>query len=153
MRFLPLLCLALMPTTSLARIGETQQECATRYGKGTPGKGGTFYHKGGMRIMAIFWNDKAGCLIFGKIERNALNKPKEMSAAEQEALLEANGGGSEWVKSKGIEISRKSWTTADGKAVAQYDEFEGTLIISSAEYLKHKNEERAKEEKKALDGF
>ncbi|RYD67686.1 MAG: hypothetical protein EOP83_02325 [Verrucomicrobiaceae bacterium] len=153
MRLLLLLLVSALPAS--ARLGETRDECDKRYGipvKTLEG-GGIVYAKAGLHIVATFWNSKVSHIMVCKVERDALNTPKELSQNEIEILLKANDGGSEWKKSEALAFMRSQWERADGKAVALYKQTDNYLTIIDTAYASHLDEEKEKKEAKVLDGF
>lgn len=107
----------------LARIGESEDQCDTRYGKPSFGKelNVRLYTKAGLELGVIFRGGKAGILFVNHSEKDILNTPKELSETEIETLLKANSGGVEWKKSNVGGFMKKSWETEDGKILAAYD--------------------------------
>lgn len=151
-----LLLLSFLALPAMARINETPEQCTNRYGAPVkelkPGVE-VIYQKAGMNIFITFWNGRASMIFFSKIERGALDNPGDLSDAEIQTLLDANSGGSTWKKSEALMFMKSQWTTADGKLNAQYESPQNYLFIVTSAYNAHREKERAKEEKRALEGF
>jgi hypothetical protein len=151
-----LLLLWLLAVPAIARVNETLEQCANRYGapfKVLKPDVEVIYQKAGLNIFITFWNGKASMIFFSKMERGALDNPDDLSDAEIQTLLDANSGGSTWKKSEALLFMKSQWTTADGKLNAQYESPQNYLFVVTAAYNAHREKERAKEEKKALEGF
>ncbi|HEY5743631.1 MAG TPA: hypothetical protein VIS99_13935, partial [Terrimicrobiaceae bacterium] len=81
----------LTTSTLFARIGETEQECAARYGepiKQFPDN--SFgYQKSDLGIIITFFNGKADAIAYRKIATNVLGKGEDISENEVEILLKS----------------------------------------------------------------
>ena len=120
----PLLILAILPTLAHARIGETPEQCAKRYGdlaerKGTGPLLKHTFSKGGVLTHCFFDEGKCAAIAFEVLA--ASHTDFQAPAASSPAflmpqifkLLEANKGGSEWeIHPEGSGIS--TYTTKDG---------------------------------------
>lgn len=146
----------LLALCASARLGETADECKSRYG--TPvsrdAKINSFtYAKNGFTVMACFYNGKASFLSIEKSEKDDLGKPKEISKNEISSLLNANSNGKEWKELERSELSPKGWSTEDRSRLAGLDAEVNVLIIATAEYMKFKQDEETKKESKNVEGF
>ena len=144
-----LLPLLFVPVLASARIGETPEECAKRYGAGEKVDAvRTVYRQAGLNVMVTFWEGKAAMIFYSKIGKSPLGQPEAMSAAEQEAVLQSNSGGSKWmIKSEEIALMKMEWATEDGKLTAQHDGKKSYLGIMTAPFAKHLAAARKQREK------
>ncbi len=120
-------------TTSIlfARIGETEEECAARYGEPTKKlpNNSFLYQKSDLNIFIIFFNGKADAIAYSKIA-----KGQQLSENEIETLLESNSGGVPWQKRAVISMNR-TWGTENGELLANYDTVEHLLMIATKDYF------------------
>lgn len=135
------------------RIGETFQQCQQRYGAPIKVDGSVaVFDMSGFRIIITFFQGKADCILYGKVEQDILGKAVEMSDNEVQKLLDINAGQSTWKKRLIISVDRE-WETEDGEVLAYYSTFENFLSVFSKGYAeRHSAAERAKENK-ALERF
>lgn len=134
-------------STLFARTGETEQECAARYGesiKKLPNNS-LLYQKSGLGIIITFFNGKADAIAYTKIAKNVLGKGEQISENEVEILLNSNSGGVPWKKGAVISMNRE-WETEDGELLATYITFENLLMVGTKDYLAR---EKAKKDLKA----
>lgn len=102
--------LILLAAPAHARLGETEAECAARYG--TPVKSSSLqpderrWRKGNMEVTVAFVEGRAVVITFMKRETR-------LSDVEIETLLNANGNG--WRPAGREEPHRKSWMTDAGE--------------------------------------
>jgi len=151
-----------------ARINETPEECADRYGPPTktvdapenlnaPGAIVSFFSKGGFRIVATFSDGKAGIIFFEKEERDSLGNPIEMSETECDALLESNSAGKKWEPASPIDagwnFSDKAWLIEDKSVLAVHDTTNHRLLFTSSAFAELQNKIKASKERNNLDGF
>ncbi|MCW1926295.1 hypothetical protein OKA05_27320 [Luteolibacter arcticus] len=137
-------------------FGETRAQCDKRYGKPIEVDGDQAdYKKDGILILVTFWKGKAARLIF--IPKPPDSEPEGKGfflAHERDAILKANGEGSQWKEDEDDEdLNRIAWFRADGKAFALYHSDDDNLIIASEEHTDHQRQQDEKEEAKKLDGF
>jgi hypothetical protein len=137
-----------------ARIGETEQECAARYGepvKKLPDNS-LLYRKSGLGILITFFNGKADSIAYRKIATNALGKGEQISENEVEILLNSNSGGVPWKKLPLISMNR-NWETENGEVLATYITFEGLLKVGTKDFLAREKAKKDAKESKNLEGF
>ena len=79
----------------------------------------TYYEKAGIKIAVGFFEGKADCICYAKVEKNVLDESVEMSENEVEQLLKANGGNRTWKRIYPISGDR-FWQTTDGALSARY---------------------------------
>ena len=145
--FTPLLAaiaaVTLTTSTLLARIGETEQECAARYGEPTKKLSNNrfLYQKSDLKIFIIFFNGKADAIAYSKIA-----KGQQLSENEIETLLETNSGGVPWQKGEGL-----SWETETGALLANYTD--DMLIIATKDYFARQKAKDNAKESQNLEGF
>ncbi|MFZ4394181.1 MAG: hypothetical protein ACOYOU_00985 [Kiritimatiellia bacterium] len=144
----------LLPAYSFARIGETPEQCKTRYGSplSTNEIGGLLFRKGPLLFQVTFFEGKCDSIIFNKEEKNVLGKPAEMSDNEIVIILKANGGDRKW-KALPVSPTMKVWKTEDGTITAVYTFFENGLAIITEEYVKRQMASESAKDKKGLEGF
>ena len=103
----PLLILALLSTLAHARIGETPEQCAKRYGEPFERKGGnaTAIHsfaKGGVMTTCYFTGDKCVAICFELMApvradlQDSMQNTTHFTAEQSATLLAANKGESDW---------------------------------------------------------
>jgi hypothetical protein len=139
---------ALTTSSLFARIGETEAECAARYGE--PVKKGSNHsllcQKSDLNIFITFFDGKADAIAYWKIA-----KGKPLSENEVEILLNNNSGGVPWKKRAVISMDRE-WETENGELLATYDTGEHMLMVGTKDYLARQKAKRAAKEGKTLDG-
>jgi len=154
----------MLPSWSLARLGETPEQCEDRYGAPivskvlavdsiVPGGVVTLYRKSGLEIKVLYFNGTAGEVRFEKSEKDALGFAEEFSQTEIESLMGANGGGKEWQDGGPSSGGGKMWALIDQSAYAIYSKPENSLQFTTAEFYKKLAANIKIEEKKNLDGF
>jgi hypothetical protein len=119
-----------------ARIGESVEECALRYGP--PDKevsGGTLYKKAPFSIKIHFFEGKADSLTLLKIDDGAF---QPMSPEEIEALITANFAGLKY--SKQIEGQKIVYMAPFGTMGAIYNAQDFTLSIMSDGFVRREKE-------------
>lgn len=130
-----------LPTPTSARIGETRDACARRYGplleESSPQK--SFYAKGEYLIIITWINGRAGTVGITRIDS------KPITTSEMDLILSANSDGKPWTLAQ---TSPMRWTGKDGR-VAGYNNSTKLISLMSADYiesLKNKSTE-------SLSGF
>ena len=146
-----LIALLAFPQYSQCRIGETLEECKTRYGKPVELKKDTaFFFKNGMTVAAHFINGKVDQITYYKTDPKDSKKTICPSDAEVHILLQANAQGSSWK----MELARLNhamwWNKERGLAASRTPK---ELVIS----IHHPDTYKAYQERKAavgnLEGF
>lgn len=149
------LTLALITSPAFARIGETPAECITRYGeplKVIKDKSQLLFQKSGLIVMAQFHEGKCEMLGIRKIEQDVLGNAVALSENEIEMLLNANAGGSVWIKQEGFSLDSQ-WQTENGELLAQYENLHNFMVIMSRACADRTEQDKKAEEQKKLDGF
>ncbi|HSJ04568.1 MAG TPA: hypothetical protein VK956_19010 [Verrucomicrobium sp.] len=145
-----------MALPSLARLGETKDECDKRYGAPTEvtSREGTFsYTKNGIFVFAKFREEKCVSITYRNSQVTAKGEPKTFTSGEVDMLLAANEGGEVWKLSPPGNAAETQWETATplGK-VARLTSNRDVLILSTkAEELKAKAEKVEKEKERLKD--
>jgi len=128
----------LCATVALARIGETEAQIETRYGRPIkifpaaastlklPGSTIKVYKTGDVGVVVVFFNGFSGSERYLKASRGKL------TLSEIEAILAANGGQKEWSETE-RKPSMTSWSLND--LIARFDKTDGHLVISSKKFL------------------
>jgi hypothetical protein len=121
-----LFAVAILVTTQLqARLGETVEECISRYGKPLN------LSKAPSNLIFIQKDDLFVCcsFIYGKCNRISISRNSgDFSEAEIKMLLELNGGSGEWTASTSARNrSIKSWLGVAGRRAMWL----GTMLIIS----------------------
>ncbi len=113
--------LAVLGSSAFARLGETEAECAARYGapittkpSQPPGERDAEYSKTGIRVLVTFADGRAVAMAFSR-------PGGLLSEADIQVLLDANAAGAGWVRGAAQDYDKvhfRSFTRADGKAKA-----------------------------------
>jgi hypothetical protein len=141
-------------STLFARIGETEQECAARYGepiKKLPDDS-LLYRKSGLGVLITFFNGKADSIAYRQIATNALGKGEPISENEVEILLNSNSNGVPWKKVAVISMNR-NWETENGELQATYITFENLLKVGTKDFLAREKAKKDAKEGHNLEGF
>lgn len=137
--------LFLAVSTSFARLGETPDECAIRYGSSTGTAGQfTMYSKGHVTVAVLFRAGHSAQEIFAPEPFNVFS---EDQIAE---FLTANSEGATWIAAAGSGHWRVYWRS-DKKARATL-ELTGTKSLS-IEYMGSSSQYHEIEKKPSSDGF
>lgn len=157
---IPTFFLSLLAPAS-ARLGETVEQCRTRYGKETLGEaeanGSGRFEKNGIVIRVEFRRGKAVEISFSHRSKGITDIFTGLPDATVQGLLDANAGGSEWVEDQSDpirDIGTKVLNRKNGTAVACWNYNPGSLVITaSAEVRRRKAEEekKAEEQKKSAE--
>lgn len=157
---IPAVFLALLIPAS-ARLGETVEQCRTRYGKETLGEaeanGSGRFQKNGISISVDFRDGKAVEIFFSHEAKGLTDIFTGLPDATIQGLLDANNGGSEWIEDQSDPIKNigaKVLKRKDGTAVARWDYSRGSLVITAAEEVRRREAEKkkkAEEEKKSAE--
>ncbi len=169
---------AMLPLTALllaggmaatARIGETEAECAARYGEpyGEPvddvmkdraivwrayGKGGLswmgwLFGKGKLIFIIGFRDGKAESIQFQNMEKKGVGNPVALTEAEIDVLLKANGGKRKWKWQMVADGFTDGWKTEDGELVAVHPgKDQSSLKIATKEANQRWKRSRAEKE-------
>lgn len=137
----------------LARVGETKDQCRTRYGKELPfafaDTQRLMFEKDKMTVHCFFTNDVCDYIIYVSAEPDPANgRPRLLTVVEIQTLLEANGGG--WMKTDlpGYDFSWGTFT-APKPLIAVFSLKTRNFEIATTERME---KERLKEKSK-LNGF
>ena len=127
------LCFLSLTTLASARIGETEEEIAARYGKPvadipTQAFGNVRGFKSNEYIVGVaFVNGVSNMEMFSKTDQS------DMTATEIKNLLQANGPG-EWKAEGTGKPNWRRWRRDDDALVALYDAGRHFLYINSKKY-------------------
>lgn len=123
-----LLALLVLSGIASARIGETPEECAGRYGKPVRVEAGEdwamhIFSKGTVGVTCWFEIGKCRAIAFQLIDESRVvmvptNKRTRFTDDQTASLLAANAGGSTWEKTSGDGYTFYH-ATADGKLAAR----------------------------------
>jgi hypothetical protein len=140
---------ALTTSTLFARIGETEQECAARYGEPSERlpNNSLLYRKSGLFILITFFNGKADSIAYRKIA-----KVSRFSENEIEILLKNNSGGVPWQEREGTSVNRE-WLTENGELLATYITHKHSLMVTTKDYLARWKAKKEAKEVQNLEGF
>lgn len=136
-------------STLFARIGETEQECAARYGEPVKKRpnNSLLYEKSDLNIFITFFNGKADAIAYGKIA-----KGQQFSQNEIELWLKSNSGGVPWQERAVISMNR-NWETENGELLANYNTAANLLMIATKGYFARKEAKKDAKEGQNLEGF
>lgn len=151
-----LLILLSLVSLASARIGETPAECTARYGEALDidKEAGTIsYSKAGFFIHATFHEGKVSQIFLMKIGEDQLGRSPEITDNEIEALLAANAGGGEWIKTQADNLMNKRWLNNDAARIAEFAAMENALVIMTLAEAERLAQAREAKEKAALEGF
>ena len=145
--------MCLFTLVAYARLGESFEECARRYGPHKeeakePGRVLRTYKKGEYSVTVVFLlrpgttNYVAHAISYSK-PGDFVNE--ELSAVEVDRFLEVNAAGNEW-KSKELADAptARVWARSDAKAVALYGLTTRILEITSSDMLEIMRKEKDK---------
>lgn len=152
--FLTLLT-AMLIVPATARIGETPEQLAVRYGKSKPGKDASelCFEKNGLTIFTTLWNGVCHSIRFIPVQPAKTSAEPQKDAGRQltrdeiKLLLDSNSGRVEWFEHK-----KNSWISVDAKLSA-FISSDGALCIVTADFIARDIETRKKGEPKRTDGF
>lgn len=141
MKLLPLVFagILIIATPASARLGETPDQCSSRYGFSTGQVGPfTMYHKSQVLIAVVFAEGVSVKEVFAP-EPNT-----KLSDAQISELLAANAGASRWTVSAG-EYALRWYSRADGVASA--------TLARNGELTIYSHSTKVAEIKKPTSGF
>ena len=133
---LALLFLAFSASSGLARIGETEKQCAARYGK--PVKfleKGTLFIKGQMKIFVTFSGGKAESIWLQKTDPERPTLALPISKAEIDTFLIANSQGHQWHYSSSLPDGDEVWITKNSELGALYSQSTLSLQVYTRECI------------------
>lgn len=132
--------LLLLPAIASARIGESPDQCAKRYGEvdeSHVGKGWqtTTYGKEGITTTCWYRDGKCVCIAFlpmdaSRVEPGRGDAAARFTSEQTEKLLAANGGGSKWLASGGTKY-QPVHRTEDGTRLARTGDVGITIQLVS----------------------
>lgn len=149
------LFIAMLIVPATARVGETAEQLAVRYGNSKPGKHASerCFEKNGLTIFTTVWNGVCHSIRFIPVQPAKTSTEPEEDAGRQltrdeiKLLLDSNSGGVEWFEHK-----KNSWISVDAKLSA-FISSDGALCIVTADFIARDIETHQKEEPKRTDGF
>jgi hypothetical protein len=117
----PLLAFALLASSALGCLGETEPELAQRYGKQTktgtsklPGVTIRGYQFKGFAVVVGMLNDRSAFEMYSKRDQSKL------STTEVGALMNANAGGGTWTVVADPAFEGTKWVLSDGSVSAEW---------------------------------
>ncbi|MEI6634897.1 MAG: hypothetical protein WCP22_13925, partial [Chlamydiota bacterium] len=139
---------------ALGRIGETPEQCTSRYGESikTGEDKSMIFKKSGLLIMVDFYDGKADMINFSKAQRNILGKAEKLSENEIQTLLKSNGADRTW-KKRDILSMNEEWETEDGVLLAHLESLENFLIVTTKDHMTRAEAKKKQKEDKNLGGF
>ena len=148
---LVLITLLALPRNSQCRIGETLEECKTRYGKPVEIKKDTaLFFKNGMTVSAHFIDGKVDQITYYRTDPKDSKKTICPSDAEVDILLQANAHDGSWKMELAHRNHAMWWNKERGLAASRSPQ---ELVIS----IHHPDTYKAYQERKAavrnLEGF
>ncbi|WAC20900.1 hypothetical protein OVA24_05830 [Luteolibacter sp. SL250] len=151
-------CLCLFPYAATARIGETLQQCESRYGPSTALKieaetAVYSFTKGPYSIAATVWKGTVHSLLISKRSGHAVGISQELTEAEWETFFEANRGQSLWIKKLTDSKNYGFWELSDQSRKAVYELRTHILLFTTREYSAKSASDKAALDKATLRGF
>ena len=134
--YLALLFLGFSASSCLARIGETEKQCAARYGK--PVKfleKGTLFIKGQLKIFVTFSGGKAESIWLQKTDPEHPTLAVPISKEEIDTFLIANSQGHQWRYGSALPDGDEVWITKDSELGALYSQSTLSLQVYTRDCL------------------
>ena len=146
-----LITLLALPRNTQCRIGETLEECKTRYGKPVEIKKDTaLFFKNGMTVSAHFIDGKVNQITYYRTDPKDSKKTICPSDAEVDILLQANAQDGPWK----MELARRNhamwWNKERGLSASRTPQ---ELVISIHDPNAYKAYEERKAAVRNLEGF
>lgn len=143
-----------LPLAVSARIGDTRDTAALRYGQ--PDEinfEGTLatYKKSGFTITCTFFEHRCESVIYFKEDTDNPGKAVPLTDVEMEYLRDINGDGKSW-KEKGADFLTKAWETEDLVAYTRPIKSPAFRVMTKAQMLREAAKQAAKE-KANLEGL
>lgn len=141
-------CFLTAGSTAYARVFETRDQCAARYGRVLSSAATTSgvtnnYERGGVSITVVFRGDKAVTVTYIKVPDKA--RPDENRAwtkDELSTLLGQCGGDRDWAPERKDRYGRSYWKTKDGALDARVVSDLYLVVEDEAEYLRRSADTR-----------
>ncbi len=135
--------IVLTTTACYARIGETQAQIETRYGKHVkavspvkPATSAYLYRQGDLAFFIGFVDGKAAYELVEAVEEEDGDIGEdEVSAKDIATVLKAETPAGGWTALNADKTGDRHWKSADGKLLAGYDAQHYQLMIESAEFF------------------
>jgi hypothetical protein len=139
------------PRNVQCRIGETLEECKTRYGKPVEIKKDTaLFIKNGMTVSAHFIDGKVDQITYYTIDPKDSKKTICPTNAEVDILLQANARGGSWKMELALRNHAIWWNRERGLSAARTPQ---ELVISIHQPDTYKAYEERKAAVRKLEGF
>ena len=127
---------------SLAQLGATQQECATRYGipvrEALAESALLYFEQEKMDYIAHF--HQGHCDVLSIFSANSMmGLPEDIGFEKAVQMLDSEGGGCAW-KRVGRFTINGVWNSSDGKSFAIYDTMRHKLVIMTRDAYKREKE-------------
>ena len=141
MKYLVLVLALLIPQMAAARIGETKEQCAKRYGQPIVAHGDKlFYEAGGYNIIASFFDSRCVQVAYGKAKEDGVDP--RMDKAVIEGLLAKTG---EKFTKAGENTTREVWLS--NSLLAFYCKTGHMLHITDKAWIRPNKEEKKRDGK------
>ncbi|GEP46405.1 hypothetical protein BGE01nite_56960 [Brevifollis gellanilyticus] len=101
----------------MARIGETREQCETRYGPAVDVKDGgetSIHVRAGFKVECTFFEGKCDCIAFSKMAASPELAGLPLTEAEQQLLMGVNSGGKTWALKREVPQLRVQLKVCDG---------------------------------------
>lgn len=152
-----LLLFLLCTSSALARIGESPEQCAARYGE--PIRPGfepmsTVHQKAGIEVVCHYHEGKCDSIDFSRLGEGSNGQWPGFSMAEAKALMEASSGGKPWsLALDDQKLGFAMWRT-EGLDASHVYKGVCRLTITTTDYMKRRDAEKeAKEDAKVKEGL
>lgn len=145
--FMMILCVVCC--SAYARIGETEEQCKSRYGMetgntaGQKGNRGLSFEKGGIKISCEFFQNKCYQILFYVTGREPISK----DSIQQ--FLVANSNNMKWNEVE----SNKKWLREDKQVTAEVKDNGRTMLIINLKDQENKKAIAAEKQKTDTKGF
>lgn len=146
-----ILLLLVLAASAHGRIGETFDQCVTRYGPSLNDYGVRVFEKAGFRIGITFHEGKADVIAYKKMKKNIIGTADEISENEIIGLLQINAV-RPWRKRQIISMDRE-WETEEGDVLAFYGTMDHQLMVATKAALERLAAAKKAEEDKRLKGL
>lgn len=139
---------ALCATPAQARLGESPEQCAARYGEPNRTEEDIFiYVKNGFEVGIIYMSDMAQAMFIRRQDG------EELSDHIIKTLLESNSQGNTWTEKTILESFHTHWVRSDGFAAASYNPIDHMLFLRSKRFIDKMTAEKQARESQALQDF
>jgi hypothetical protein len=146
-----LITLSVLPRTAQCRIGETLEDCKTRYGKPVEIKKDTaLFLKNGISVSVHLASGKVDQITYYKTGLKDSKKTISPSDAEVNILLQANAQDSQWKMEVSYRNHTMWWNKERGLSALRSPQ---ELVISIHDPIAYKANQERKAAERNLEGF